>query len=146
MPDMRKYCQIRWALCFALVLKVCEKQRICELLKSHKAYQESQMAVMKSRYHNSDYVCTWPNGRLITPNYLTSTFHDLIASSDLPYVRLHDLRHSVASNLLANGYSVVEVQEWLGHSSPSTTLNFYSHIDSSKSKLQISKTLDGFLV
>lgn len=118
---------------------------ICELLKSHKAYQESQKAVMRSRYHNSDYVCTWPDGRLITPNYLTSAFHDLIASSDLPYVRLHDLRHSVASNLLANGYSVVEVQEWLGHSSPSTTLNFYSHIDSSKSKLQISKTLDGFL-
>ena len=62
-------------------------------------------------------------------------------SSDLPTIRLHDLRHSTATNLLANSFSVVEVQHWLGHSQPSTTLNFYSHVDS-QSKRHISDALE----
>ena len=57
-------------------------------------------------------------------------FHKVVEASRLPNIRLHDLRHSAASNLLANGSSVVEAQYWLGHSQPSTTLNIYSHVDS----------------
>lgn len=32
------------------------------------------------------------------------------------------------------GFSVAQVAEWFGHSSPSTTLNFYAHIDSNSKK------------
>ena len=39
------------------------------------------------------------------------------------------------------GFSVVQVQEWLGHGSASTTLNFYAHVDKS-SKISIADTLD----
>ena len=81
------------------------------------------------------------NGEVIAPNYLTRTFHSVIQNSTLPQIRLHDLRHSVASNLLNLGFSVVQVQEWLGHGSASTTLNFYAHIDKS-SKISIADTLD----
>ncbi len=41
---------------------------------------------------------------------------------------LHALRHTFASNLIANGCDVVTVQRALGHSSPSITLNVYSHL------------------
>lgn len=78
---------------------------------------------------------------LIAPNYLTRTFHSVIQNSNLPQIRLHDLRHSVASNLLNLGFSVVQVQKWLGHGSASTTLNFYVHVDKS-SKNIIANTLD----
>ncbi len=44
-------------------------------------------------------------------------------------MRLHDLRHSVASNLLNKGFSYVQTAEWLGHSNPSTTFRFYAHVD-----------------
>ena len=95
-------------------------------------------------YHDSDSVFTWPDGTLISPNYLTRMFHKTIAASDLPPIRLHDLRHSTASNLLANNFSVVEVQHWLGHSQASTTLNFYSHIDAT-SKRNITAALENLL-
>lgn len=92
-------------------------------------------------YADNDFVFTWQDGNPITPNYLTRIFHNTIVKSDLPPIRLHDLRHSTASNLLANGFSVVEVQHWLGHSQASTTLNFYSHIDAS-SKTNIKNALE----
>lgn len=41
---------------------------------------------------------------------------------------LHDLRHFYASGLIAAGYDVVTVQHAFGHSSPSITLNTYSHL------------------
>ena len=107
---------------------------ICSLLKTHKKVQEDRKSLMGDFYTENDYVCTWPDGRVITPNYLTKEFNKLITNSNLPKIRLHDLRHSTASNLLAKGFSIKQVQEWLGHGSPSTTLNIYSHIDDNSKK------------
>ncbi len=117
---------------------------IKEMLLAIRENQEKNRKKMGDYYLDSDFVFTWENGDTIKPNYLTSYFHDKLAKSDLPTIRLHDLRHSTASNLLANGFSVVEVQHWLGHSQPSTTLNFYSHVDS-KSKRNISNALENLL-
>ena len=44
-------------------------------------------------------------------------------------LRFHDLRHSCASLLLANGESMKAIQDWLGHSTFNVTANFYSHLD-----------------
>ena len=44
-------------------------------------------------------------------------------------MRLHDLRHSCASLLLANGVPLKQIQDWLGHSDFSTTANIYAHLD-----------------
>lgn len=112
-----------------------------KLLTEQKRLQEDRAKLMGNYYVKTDYVCTMPNGTVITPNYLTRVFHSVISKSDLPQIRLHDLRHSVASNLLNGGFSVVQVQEWLGHSSSATTLNFYAHIDKT-SKLSIAEALD----
>ncbi len=43
-------------------------------------------------------------------------------------VRFHDLRHSFASNLLANGSDIVTVQSALGHANAHITLSTYSHV------------------
>ena len=43
-------------------------------------------------------------------------------------IRFHDLRHTFASLLIANGEDVVRVSRLLGHSSPTTTLTVYSHM------------------
>lgn len=106
------------------------------ILKKHGELQNKRKDLMGNYYIENDYVCTWENGEVISPNYLTREFHSVIMKSNLPKIRLHDLRHSVASNLLDNGFSVVQVQEWLGHSSATTTLNFYAHVDkTSKQKI-----------
>ncbi len=99
------------------------------MLKDQHKKQKRRQAALRSRYIKSDYVCTFDDGTVISPNYLSRTFHKIISESDLPSIRLHDLRHSAASNLLNMGFSIVEVQQWLGHGSASTTLDFYAHVD-----------------
>ncbi|MDD5840998.1 MAG: tyrosine-type recombinase/integrase, partial [Gemmiger formicilis] len=58
-------------------------------------------------------------------------YHAIIHLRDfgLRPIRFHDLRHSCASLLLANGVPMKQIQEWLGHSDFSTTANIYSHLD-----------------
>lgn len=116
-------------------------ENVYKLLQEHKQEQEKMKELLKDGYINSDYVCTWQDGRVIEPNYLTRTFHKVISKSDLSTIRLHDLRHSVASNLLDMGFSVVQVADWLGHSSSATTLNYYAHTDKT-SKLSISSSIN----
>ncbi len=109
------------------------------LLKAKKLQGEMRL-LLGDGYTVSDYVCTWKNGKVITPNYLSRTFHAIIGKSGLPVIRFHDLRHSAASNLLDMGFSVVQVAEWLGHSSSATTLNFYAHAEK-RSKMNIADAL-----
>lgn len=106
-----------------------------------KSLQEERKQLMGNYYVQNDYVCTWQNGAVISPNYLTRTFKSIISKSNLPQIRLHDLRHSAASNLLDMGFSVVQVADWLGHSSSATTLNFYAHAEK-RSKMDIANALE----
>ncbi len=114
---------------------------VYKLLKGQKHRQERLQGALGAGYIQNDYVCTWPDGNVISPNYLTRTFHNVIAMSSLPNIRLHDLRHSAASNLLNMGFSIVQVQQWLGHGSASTTLNFYAHVDKN-SKLDMAAAME----
>ncbi len=116
-----------------------------KLLLKLKEKREQYTPLFPDAYNNNDYVFVWEDGSPITPNYVTRTFHKILAASDLPTIRLHDLRHSAASNLLANGSTIVEVQHWLGHSQPSTTLNFYSHVDP-QFRQRVSKRIEAALV
>ena len=50
-----------------------------------------------------DYICVDEMGTLISPHYLTSAFPKLLDRQNLRKIRFHDLRHSCASLLLANG-------------------------------------------
>ncbi len=55
-------------------------------------------------------------------------FKALCAKAGLRPVRLHDLRHTAASLLLAQGQHPRVVMEVLGHSQISVTMNVYSHV------------------
>ncbi|MCH7578255.1 MAG: site-specific integrase [Chloroflexi bacterium] len=61
-------------------------------------------------------------------NLLRGSFWPLLERAGLPHMRFHDLRHSCASLLLAEGVHPKVVQEMLGHSSISVTLDIYSHV------------------
>src|SRR6266478_4210582 len=58
----------------------------------------------------------------------TQHFQSLLKKAGLPAIRFHDLRHSVASSLLLHGVHPKVVQEILGHSQISMTMDFYSHV------------------
>lgn len=62
------------------------------------------------------------------PNTATLRFARLAKAAGLPGVRLHDLRHNVATRLLEAGHDPVTVAGLLGHSTPSITLSTYAHV------------------
>lgn len=88
-----------------------------------------------------DYVCVDQMGKLLRPNYVTEHFTWLLEKYDLKRIRFHDLRHTCASLLLANGVSMKQIQDWLGHSTFATTADIYSHLDY-KSKVQSAETME----
>ena len=107
-----------------------------EVLIAEKEKQEEMMRVMRRGYCKkyTDYICVDAIGELIKPNYVTDHFKVVLKEKGLKPVRFHDLRHSCASLLLANGVPMKMIQDWLGHSDMGTTANIYSHIDSESKK------------
>lgn len=55
-------------------------------------------------------------------------WHQVVAEVGLPMMRIHDIRHSVATAMIAAGISERIVQEVLGHKSVMTTLDRYAHV------------------
>ena len=78
-------------------------------------------------------------GKLADPSGLFKAFKKLLKAADLPPMRFHDLRHSAATLLLAMGIHAKVVQELLGHSSITMTLNIYSHVLPSMQKDAVDK-------
>lgn len=76
-----------------------------------------------------DYIYVNHVGELIKPGYITQHFPLVLKKNNLKHIRFHDLRHSCASLLYANGVNIKDIQEWLGHSDISTTLNIYTHLN-----------------
>ena len=109
-----------------------------EKLLAQKRWQLENKKEFEDLYTESDFVFTQESGAVITPNYLTKQFREYADSVGFVGLRLHDLRHSVASNLLNKGFSYVQTAEWLGHSNPSTTFRFYAHVDKT-SKMAIAE-------
>jgi len=76
-----------------------------------------------------EYVFVDDMGDLILPDYVTSKFSKILKTNKLKHIRFHDLRHSCASLLVANGVPMKNIQEWLGHANYNTTADVYSHLD-----------------
>lgn len=55
-------------------------------------------------------------------------FKRSIASADVPVIRIHDLRHSFASNAIGSGCNIVAVSKYLGHANINITLSVYAHL------------------
>ena len=104
----------------------------CEqMLNKMKKEQEQNRKVCGKSYCTDylDYIYVDPMGKRIRPDFLSQHFPDFLVAHQMKRIRFHDLRHSCASLLYANGVSLKEIQEWLGHSDISTTSNIYTHLD-----------------
>lgn len=102
-----------------------------ELLYRLKAQQKENCKLCGNTYCKkyADYIYVNELGERIKPNYITQHFPLVLQKNGMRKIRFHDLRHSCASLLFANGVSLREIQEWLGHSDISTTSNIYTHLD-----------------
>lgn len=102
-----------------------------ELLHRLKAQQELNQKLCGRSYCKkyTGYIYVNEIGELVKPGYITQHFPLVLQKNGLRKIRFHDLRHSCASLLYANGVSLKEIQEWLGHSDISTTSNIYTHLN-----------------
>ena len=96
-------------------------------------------------YDYDGYVFVDELGNRMKGHYLTCQFPKFIEKHGMRKMRFHDLRHSCASLLLANGVPLKQIQEWLGHSDFSTTANIYAHLDYS-SKLSSAQAMENGLL
>lgn len=69
-----------------------------------------------------------PDGKPLIGTSVTHRFQALIARAGLGHLRFHDLRHSCASFLLAQGVDARIIMEVLGHTTIATTMNVYAHV------------------
>ena len=113
-----------------------------KLLLDLKAQQSKDRQFFGKEYRDNDYVFRWSDGRPFSPDYVARKFPKLLKAAGMPKIRFHELRHSAASNLLNLGFSLKDVQEWLGHSDIKTTANIYGHLDA-KRKLSMAEALSG---
>ncbi len=97
---------------------------------ARKQYAERKLKAGKL-FIESGFVFTDEIGSALKPNALTDAFRRVFAKleeSGLPHRRLHDLRHTAGTLMLASGIDLNTVQQVLGHSNASTTLNVYGHV------------------
>ena len=115
-----------------------EKPRVLELdaptvvaLRAWRARQAEERLLLGAAYLDHDLVFCQPDGRPYHPEAFSKTFARRLrqaAFTELPRIRLHDLRHTWATLALMAGVDVNIVSERLGHSSPLITWQTYQHV------------------
>lgn len=77
------------------------------------------------------HTCT---GEYIKPSNIARAFRNILKFGSLPHIRLHELRHTLATLSLQAGVPITDISKQLGHASISTTLDFYSHASNESSE------------
>lgn len=123
---------------------VAISSNVIEELKQWRRKQEQYKEKLKELYHNEGFVCTFEDGRVQDPKYITKVFQKTIEKHGLPKIRFHDLRHTHASLLLKHGVDPKHISDRLGHSTITTTLNIYSHVFDEKRR-KVAETFEDIL-
>lgn len=113
-------------------------------LKRYQRGQTENRLLFGQAYHEGDHVCVWPDGKPVSPDYVSQAFCNLLKKNSLPHIRFHELRHTAGSLLLDKGLSAKQIQEYLGHEKVSTTLDIYGHL-SVEGKKEAAQVMDGLL-
>ncbi len=120
--------------------------RTVEVLRAHQIHQEAERALVGVGYADRGLVFTGVDGSPIHPDSLTKAFDRLVKTSGLPRLRLHDLRHTHATHLIAQGVHSKRVSARLGHTSHSFTMDTYGHLmpdDEGNAAAAVATLVDG---
>jgi integrase len=104
---------------------------LVNLLRSWRAEQTRQRLRVGENWGHGwledDLVFTTPIGMPVDPDNLRHALQRLGRSAGVGHVHPHQLRHTLASVMIASGHTPPEVAKVLGHSSPAVTLEYYAH-------------------
>lgn len=97
-------------------------------LREHRARQEDERAQAGDAWVDLGLVFSTAKGTVIEPRNLNRLFDQRIEAAGVRRIRFHDLRHTCATLLLAQGVPARVVMEMLGHTQLSMTTDLYGHV------------------
>ncbi|MDU2290779.1 MAG: tyrosine-type recombinase/integrase [Clostridium celatum] len=98
-----------------------------KIFLSHKKYQNEMKLKYGPWYKHSNFICTKENGEKVTTESLK--YLSRVVNYELKIdFNFHSLRHTHATMLIENGANMKDVQQRLGHSKLSTTMDTYVHV------------------
>ena len=103
-----------------------DEQTVAMLRRHRRQQLEERMA--SGQRGDDGFVFAKPDASPVHPDLISQTFQRFMAQSDLPKIRLHDLRHTHATILLQQNVHPKVVSERLGHSSIAFTMTVYQHV------------------
>lgn len=102
--------------------------RTTEALRSLRSNQNQRRRSAGKEWNDLGFSFTTSTGRPLDQRDVLRSFRRILRKAKLPRMRFHDLRHSCASLLLAEGISPRVVMETLGHSRIAVTMDTYTHV------------------
>jgi integrase len=117
---------------------------VATALRAHRTRQKMDQLVAGSRWADSGHVFATMLGKPHHAATITRCFQDALDRAELPRVRFHDLRHSAATFLLAQGMTLEDVKNQLGHSTIVLTSNTYGHVLEQRQR-QVARAMDAVL-
>lgn len=97
-------------------------------LKSHKVRQAQERLKLGEAYENNNLVFCAVDGKPLDPSSFGKHFSKLVQQAGIKGATMHTLRHTYATRLLEANEHPKVVQELLGHSNITMTLDTYSHV------------------
>jgi integrase len=97
-------------------------------LKAHRARQAADRLAIGKAWQATEFIFTSTIGTPIDPNNINREFREICQRAGLGDWHPHELRHSAASLMLAQGVKLQVVSEVLGHASIRMTADVYGHI------------------
>ncbi|MDH6608303.1 integrase [Streptomyces sp. SAI-208] len=99
-----------------------------EGLKEHRERQDRERHKWGTAWKLTGRIFTEEDGSWLHPGKVSDLFERLVIDAGLPPIRLHDLRHSAATLMLAAGVDIKVVSETLGHSDTCITRDIYQAV------------------
>ncbi len=103
-------------------------QETAELLKQYQQEQNYIRTVVGDRWQETGFVFTQETGQPMHPDSINGWLNGFSERHGLPHINPHAFRHSLASILINSGTDILTISKRLGHTTTSTTLNFYGHL------------------
>ncbi|MGI8827865.1 MAG: tyrosine-type recombinase/integrase [Chloroflexota bacterium] len=103
-------------------------QGTLDTLSKHRENQREEANLRGHVWSLADLLFPAPTGGPVDPRYVLEALHRALQAARLPVIRVHDLRHTAATYLLSQGTHPKVVQDLLGHSSITLTLDIYSQV------------------
>lgn len=98
------------------------------LLKKHQLQQKQNKLALGRDYIDSDFVCTFENGQMVT-HHTISSLSKVLKNRSIDF-KFHRFRHTFATNAIKADINPKVLQEILGHSEITTTMKYYATVDS----------------